>query len=243
MDDGSYRPPVAAVVANFTKPGPDTPSLLKHDEVLTLFHEFGHTLHFCLTEVDHPRFAGYETEWDFVEAPSQIMEHWTWESDVLGRFAAHYETGEPIPADMVGRLVDARDQNVALSTLRQCYLGRFDLAIHTTRGVVDLDAAAREAYELTLLPFHEGTHFAASFGHLMGGYDAGYYGYQWAKVYGDDMFSIFSDAGILDPTVGIRYRSEVLARGSSRDAIEHLRAFLEREPSPDAYLRDLGLKP
>ena len=243
MDDGSYRPPVAAVVANFTKPGPGTPSLLKHDEALTLFHEFGHVLHFCLTEVDHPRFAGYETEWDFVEAPSQIMEHWMWEPEVLERFAAHYETGEPIPTDLVERLVEVRDQNVALSTLRQCFLGTFDLAIHTAHGTVDLDAATRDAFALTLIPYHEGTHFAASFGHLMGGYDAGYYGYQWAKVYGDDMFSVFSDAGVLDPGVGARYRREVLARGYSRDAIEHLRAFLGREPSPDAYLRDLGLKP
>ncbi len=239
--DGTYRPPVAAVVANFTKPGPGTPSLLKHDEALTLFHEFGHVLHFCLTEVDHPRFAGYDTEWDFVEAPSQIMEHWMWEPEVLQRFATHFETGETIPTDLVERLVAARDQNIALSTLRQAFLGKFDLAIHTGHGDVDVERATREAFALTLIPYHEGTHFAASFGHLMGGYDAGYYGYQWAKVYGDDMFSVFSDAGVLDPEVGERYRREVLARGYSRDAIEHLRAFLGREPSSDAYLTELGL--
>ncbi len=241
LDDGSYRKPVAAIVANFTKPGPGSPSLLKHDEVLTLFHEFGHVLHFCLTEVDHPRFAGYETEWDFVEAPSQIMEHWTWEPEVLQRFARHYETGEMIPSDLVERLVAARDQNTALTTLRQAFLGKFDLAIHTGHGDVDIDQATRDAFALTLIPYHDDTHFAASFGHLMGGYGAGYYGYQWAKVYGDDMFSVFSHEGVLSPEVGSRYRSEVLARGHSRDAIEHLRAFLGREPSSDAYLRDLGL--
>ncbi|HZJ48584.1 MAG TPA: M3 family metallopeptidase, partial [Acidimicrobiia bacterium] len=242
QDDGTYRPPVAAVVANFTKPGTDSPSLLKHDEAVTLFHEFGHVLHFCLTEVDHPRFAGYDTEWDFVEAPSQIMEHWMWEPEVLQRFASHYETGATIPADLVERLVAARDQNIALSTLRQAFLGAFDLAIHTGHGDVDLEQATRDAFAITLIPYHEGTHFAASFGHLMGGYDAGYYGYQWAKVYGDDMFSVFSDAGVLNPDVGSRYRREVLARGYSRDAIEHLRAFLGREPSSDAYLEDLGLR-
>jgi len=239
--DGRYRAPVAAIVANFTKPGPDSPSLLKHDEALTLFHEFGHVLHFCLTTIDHPRFAGYDTEWDFVEAPSQIMEHWMWQPEVLQRFARHYETGQVIPTDLVKRLVAGRDQNIGLTTLRQVFLGEFDLAIHTGAEDIDLEQATRDAFALTLIPYHEGTHFAASFGHLMGGYDAGYYGYQWAKVYGDDMFSVFADEGILSPAVGARYRDEVLSRGYSRDAIEHLRAFLRREPSSDAYLKNLGL--
>lgn len=239
---GDYRKPVAAIVANFTKPGPGSPSLLKHNEALTLFHEFGHVLHFCLTEVNHPRFAGYGTEMDFVEAPSQIMEHWMWEPEILQRFARHYETGEMIPSDLVDRLVAARDQNTALTTLRQAFLGKFDLAIHTSHGDVDIEQATRDAFAIALIPYHEGTHFAASFGHLMGGYDAGYYGYQWAKIYGDDMFSVFSHAGVLSPEVGARYRSEVLARGYSRDAIEHLRSFLGREPSTDAYLENLGLK-
>ena len=239
--DGSVRPPVAAVVANFTKPGQDSPSLLKHDEALTLFHEFGHVLHFCLTEVDHPRFAGYDTEWDFVEAPSQIMENWMWEPEVLGRLARHHETGERIPDDLVKRMVHARDQNEGLTTLRQVYLGKFDLALHAGTEDLDVDQTYREAFAYSLLPFHEGTHFAASFGHLMGGYDAGYYGYQWARVYGDDMFSVFAEEGVLSPEVGRRYREEVLARGYSRDAIDHLRAFLGREPSADAYLEHLGL--
>ncbi|GMQ85120.1 MAG: oligopeptidase A [Acidimicrobiia bacterium] len=239
--DGSVRTPVAAVVANFTKPGPDSPSLLKHDEALTLFHEFGHVLHFCLTEVDHPRFAGYDTEWDFVEAPSQIMENWMWEPEVLGRVARHYQTGEQIPDDLVKRMVDARNQNEGLTTLRQVYLGKFDLALHAGTENPDINQIYREAFAYSLLPFHEGTHFASSFGHLMGGYDAGYYGYQWAKVYGDDMFSVFAKEGILSPEVGKRYRQEVLAMGYSRDAIEHLRAFLGREPSADAYLEHLGL--
>ncbi len=240
-EGGGYRAPVAAIVANFTRPGPESPSLLKHDEALTLFHEFGHVLHFCLTTVDHPRFAGYDTEWDFVEAPSQIMEHWMWQPEVLQRFARHYETGDVIPVDVVERLIAGRDQNIGLSTLRQAFLGTFDLAIHTCDGDLDLDQATRDAFALTLIPYHEDTNFAASFGHLMGGYDAGYYGYQWAKVYGDDMFSVFAAAGVLNPEVGARYRAEVLARGYSRDAIEHLRAFLGREPSSDSYLENLGL--
>ncbi len=242
LDDGSYRQPIAAIVANFTKPTDSAPSLLKHDEALTLFHEFGHILHYCLTTVDVMRFAGFDTEWDFVEAPSQIMEHWMWQPEVLQRFARHHETGEPIPDDLVQRLVAARDLNVGLFTMRQIFLGKFDLNLHGSAEKVDVDEAYRDAYALTGFPFYEDTHFGASFGHLMGGYDAGYYGYLWSKVYGDDMFSVFAEEGILSPAVGRRYRNEVLAMGHSRDAIDHLRAFLGREPSTDAFLEDLGLK-
>ena len=239
--DGDYERPVAAIVANFTKPGADSPSLLKHSEALTLFHEFGHILHFCLTTVDLHRFSGFDTEWDFVEAPSQIMEHWMWKPEVLGRFARHYRTGEPIPADLVERLVAARDLNVGTTTMRQVFLGELDLALHDAGEGKDLDAIYRDAYRLTGLPFHEGTFFPASFGHLMGGYDAGYYGYLWSKVYGDDMFSVFEAEGVTSPAVGRRYRTEILAAGGARDATEHLRAFLGREPNSEAFLRNLGL--
>ncbi len=239
--DGTVRLPVAAVAGNFTKPTADTPSLLKHDEALTLWHEFGHVLHACLTQVDEQRFAGFDTEWDFVEAPSQIMENWMWNAEVLSRFARHYETGEPIPASMVQALVAARDQNIGLLTLRQVTLGKYDLLMHTAGASPDLDELQATANEYSLLPLHEGTFFAGSFGHLMGGYDAGYYGYLWSHVYGDDMFSVFEDDGILSPEVGARYRTEVLEAGSSRDAWDHLEAFLGREPNADAFLAKLGI--
>ena len=240
-DDGSVVTPVAAVAANFTKPSGDTPSLLKHDEAVTLWHEFGHVLHACLTEIDVQRFAGFDTEWDFVEAPSQIMENWMWNTEVLKRFAVHHATGEPIPDAMVDALVAARDQNIGLLTLRQVFLGKYDLAMHTAGPHPDLDALEREANEFTLTPLHDGTFMAASFGHLMGGYDAGYYGYLWSKVYGDDMFSVFEDEGVLSPEVGRRYRAEILAMGSARDAWDHLEAFLGREPNADAFLAKLGI--
>jgi thimet oligopeptidase len=238
-----YRPPMAAIVANFTKPTASAPSLLKHNEALTLFHEFGHILHFCLTTVAEARFAGYDTEWDFVEAPSQIMENWMWEPEILQRFARHHETGEPIPADLVARLVAARNLNIGLHGVRQIFLGKVDLGMHAVDHQVDLMDVYREAYAYTRLPFREDTFFPASFGHLMGGYDAGYYGYLWAEVYGDDMFSEFSRVGITSPEVGMRYRNEVLATGGSRDAIDHLRAFLGREPNSEAFLAKRGLTP
>jgi len=241
--DGSYRLPVAAIVANFTKPTASTPSLLEHDEAVTLWHEFGHILHFCLTTVETNRFSGYDTEWDFVEAPSQIMENWMWEPEVLARFARHHETDAPIPAALVDKLVAARDLNAALFDMRQVFLGKLDLGMHATAAPPDLMDVYRTAYQHTLLPFHEDTFFPAGFGHLMGGYDAGYYGYLWARVYGDDMFSEFERTGVTSAEVGGRYRTEVLATGGSRDSIDHLRAFLGREPSSDAFLRRLGFSP
>ena len=240
-EDGGFRVPVAAVAANFPKPTSEAPSLLKHDDAVTLWHEFGHVLHATLTEIDVRRFAGFETEWDFVEAPSQIMENWMWDPQVLQRFARHYDTGEPIPDELVTSLVAARDQNVGLTTLRQVYLGQYDLAMHTSGPEPDLDMLHTEAHTYTLIPEQDDTFMAAAFGHLMGGYDAGYYGYLWAHVYGDDMFSVFEREGVLSPDVGMRYRKEVLARGGSVDAWDMLEAFLGREPNADAFLEKLGI--
>lgn len=238
---GEYVRPVAAMVANFTKPTPDYPSLLRHDEVVTLFHEFGHILHQTLTTAETVRFSGANTEWDFVEAPSQIMEHWTWESDVLRRFSRHYETGDQIPVELVDHLVAARDVNVAAATLRQTYFGILDLSLHDDADDRDLEALDRLAYEVNELPFPEGTFLLASFGHLMGGYDAGYYGYLWSKVFGDDMYSRFQAEGPLNPDVGREYRRIILEQGGTKDADELLVEFLGREPNNEAFLRNIGL--
>ncbi len=240
--DGTRVKPVAALIANFTKPGGDQPALLRHDEVETLFHEFGHILHNCLSTTELIRFSGAETEWDFVEAPSQIMQHWCWQADVLALFARDYETGEPIPAEIVEQLVAARNLNEATFTLRQVFLGRLDMGMHGTEMPIDLEELYRREYDVTGLPVHEDTFPAASFGHLMGGYDAGYYGYLWSKVYGDDMFSVFEAEGTTNPAVGRRYREQILAPGGSSNAAELLRNFLGREPSNEAFLRYLGLE-
>lgn len=235
-----YVLPVTAIVANFTKPTADSPSLLKHEEVVTLFHEFGHVLHNSLGHTRLARFSGFNTEWDFVEAPSQIMEHWCWTPEVLQRFARHHRTGEPIPPDTVQQLAAARDLHIALFFLRQISFGLLDMSFHGPGESQDLDAITRETSEVALFPFHEGTFYPASFGHLFG-YDAGYYGYLWAKVFGDDMFSRFEEEGVLDPGVGLAYRRAVLEPGGSKDAEQLLGDFLGREPNQEAFLRHLGI--
>lgn len=240
LPDGTWRLPLVALVANLPAPAADGPALLRHDDVVTLFHEFGHVLHGTLIRTRFTRFSS-ESEWDFVEAPSQILEHWAWQPDVLARFARHHRTGAPIPRELVERLVASRDLNVGLKTLRQCTLGLMDLGIHGEEPV-DPDDADRAAHERTGFPYHEGTHQPTSFGHLAGGYDAGYYGYLWAKVYGDDMFGCFEAEGVTSPIVGRDYRREILEPGGSRPAIELLRGFLGRDPSPATFLRLLGIE-
>ncbi len=241
--DGEYRRPVSAIACNFTKPTADGPSLLQHSEVETLFHEFGHVLHNTLTEAQLPRFSGTQTERDFVEAPSQIMENWTWEPEVLNRFARHYQTGEPIPGELLASMVAARDQNVGLKTLRQVVFGQYDLTLHGGDGPTDAVDAYWQNVDLGIVPGHPDTNFGASFGHMMSdGYAAGYYGYAWSKVYGDDMFSVFQDEGVLNPVVGMRYRAKILALGGTKDGDDLLRGFLGREPSPDAFMKKIGLE-
>lgn len=241
LEDGTYQNPSCAMVANFTKPTKDQPSLLQHGEVETLFHEFGHVLHQNLGRTELARFSGTSTERDFVEAPSQIMEHWTWRPDVLTRFARHFETGEPIPAELVDQLVAARLLNKAMFQLRQMTYGWWDQELHGGPDR-DLDAIYARGSEISQLPPHEGTFSLASFGHVMGGYDAGYYGYMWAEVFGDDMFSRFEAEGVTNPEVGRSYRREVLGRGGALDADEMLVNFLGREPSNEAFLEKLGIE-
>lgn len=239
--DGSRVTPVTAILANLTPPSADRPALLRHREVETLFHEFGHVLHMSLSHAEFPRFSGAETEWDFVEAPSQIMEHWTWEPSVLRRFALHHATGEPIPDDLVAAMNRARWVDVGLTIATQVFYGTTDLALHASPEVPDVEATLRRTYEVTGMPYPEGTFFLSGFGHLLGGYDAGYYGYLWAEVIGDDMFGRFTREGVTSPTVGAEYRREILEPNGTRDADDLVRAFLGREPSADAFLAMRGM--
>ncbi len=241
LADGTYERPLTAIVANLPKPQEGVPALLRHDDVVMLFHEFGHVLHMTLTRAELVRFSG-EVEWDFVEAPSQILEHWAWQPGRAGRFARHHATGEAIPRDLVERLVASRDLDVALKTLRQCYLGLLDLGLHGPEETRDIEAVDRAAFATWGLPYPEGTLFPCQFAHLLGGYDAGYYGYLWAQVYGDDMFGRFEREGVMSPEVGAAYRREILEPNGTRDAIDLLRAFLGREPSSETFLRLLGIE-
>jgi thimet oligopeptidase len=238
--DGSYAIPVSAIVANMTPPSADRPSLLRHGphgEIETLFHEFGHILHESLTRAEFHRFSGAETERDFVEAPSQIMQHWVWQPSVLARFARHYETGEPIPADLVERMAGSRYLNVGLRGAWQVSFGAEDMTMHASHEPVDVEAAMRDAFAVTSLPYPEGTWSVASFGHLMGGYDAGYYGYLWAEVIGDDLWGRFADEGITSSLVGMAYRRAILEPNGTRSGDEMVADFLGRPASVQTYLR------
>ena len=238
--DGGYQRPISAIVANFTRPTPDSPSLLRHGEVITLFHEFGHILHQTLTRARFTRFSGTRVERDFVEAPSQMLEHWCWERDVLAGFSRHWQTGDPLPDDLLERMIAAKHVSSGVANLRQVYFARLDLAYHGSGGQKDTDAIARELHPITGFEFPEETHFQAGFGHLFG-YDAGYYGYLWSRVYGDDMFTRFEGAASSPQAIGREYRRQILEPGGARDGETLVKSFLGREPTPDAFLRELGV--
>lgn len=241
LPDGSYQKPVSAIVANFTKPSADAPSLLRHSEVETLFHEFGHILHQTLTRAEYGRFSGTRTERDFVEAPSQMLEHWVWDREVLASFTRHYETGEPLPDSLLESMLAAKTLSSGVTTLRQLYFSHLDQAYHAPGFDGDSTAATRELHEITQFPYTPDTHFQSGWGHLFG-YDARYYGYLWSHVFGDDMFTRFEGAGLLNPELGAEYRRTVLERGGSVDGDQLVREFLGREPNSDAFLRGLGLE-
>jgi thimet oligopeptidase len=236
--DGGYQAPVSAIVANFTKPTASTPSLLRHSEVRTLFHEFGHILHQTLTRARFTSFSGTSVERDFVEAPSQMLEHWVWDADVLGCFARHHESGAPLPPELLQKLIESKNVGSGLFWLRQVYFARLDLAYHGPGADKDTNAIAEDLHTITGFEFPSNTQFQAGFGHLFG-YDAGYYGYLWSKVFGDDMFTRFEVDGL---AAGADYRRLILEPGGTSGADELVRSFLGREPRNEAFLRDIGLE-
>jgi len=233
----------AAMVANFSRPVSDKPSLLKHNEVITYFHEFGHVMHQLCSAVTLPRFAGTQVEKDFVEAPSQMLENWCWQPEALLRMSGHYlDKKKQLPEALVEPLSRSRNANVGILTKRQILYGMFDQALHT-RDSADLASLFAElSAKVFPVPNTPGTNFGASFGHLAGGYDAAYYGYLWSEVYSVDMFeSRFSKEGIFSPKVGSDYRYHILSKGGSEDAMDLLKKFLGREPSMEPFLKNKGL--
>lgn len=245
--DGSVRTPVAYLVCNFSRPVAGKPALLTHDDVTTLFHEFGHGLHHMLSRVPQAQLSGINgVEWDAVEMPSQFMENWTWNYETLKTLSSHIDTGEPLPEELFAKMLAAKNFQSGMFCLRQLEFALFDLRIHdddATDHAEDfeqvLDAVRRE---VAVVPAADYSRFAQSFGHIFaGGYSAGYYSYKWAEVLSADAFSAFEEEGLFNPATGKRWLDEVLSRGSSRDAIENFRAFRGRDPSIEPLLRHSGI--
>lgn len=243
--EGHTQTPVAHLVCNFTPPADGKPALLTHDEVTTLFHEFGHGLHHMLTQVNDVGVAGISgVEWDAVELPSQFMENFCWEWDVLKHLTAHVDTGEPLPRALYDKMLAAKNFQSGLQTLRQIEFSLFDMRIHAEQGSEDrIQQIANEVRaEVAVFAPPVFNRFQHSFSHIFaGGYAAGYYSYKWAEVLSADAWSAFEETSALDPETGRRYREAILEAGGSRPAMESFKAFRGREPRIDALLRHQGM--
>ena len=242
--DGDSRPHIS-VVMNFTKPTADKPALLTFSEVNTFLHEFGHALHGMFADSTYQSLSGTNVYWDFVELPSQIMENFAIEKDFLNTFAKHYETGETIPEELIHRIVDASNFNVAYACLRQLSFGYLDMAWYTrtTPFEGDVETYEKQAWAKTqILPNVEGTCMSVQFSHIMaGGYSAGYYSYKWAEVLDADAFSVFQEKGIFNPEVANSFRTNVLSKGGTEHPMTLYKRFRGQEPSIDALLKRNGI--
>lgn len=239
MGDGSRLMPIAAIECNFPKPGGEGPALMSHQDATTFFHEFGHVLHHLLSKTDTVTFAGTSVARDFVESPSQMLEEWAWDKSTLALFARHYKTDKPLPDALFQKMTRARGFGRALGTQRQLFLAGLDQTYHTRKTPFDTTPVLAEIQaRYTSFKYVEGTHFQGTFGHLVG-YDAGYYGYQWALSIAQDLFTRFSTAGLLDAKTAADYRAMVLEKGGSEDAEVLVQTFLGRPPSDAAYKRFL----
>ncbi len=237
--------PVAYLTCNFSAPVGGKPALFTHDEVITLFHEFGHGLHHMLTQVEEYSVSGIKgVEWDAVELPSQFMENFCWEWEVLRHMTQHVDTGEQLPRALFDKMVAAKNFQSGMQTLRQIEFSLFDMRLHS---LVESDATALQVLEqvrdeVAVLRPPAWNRFPNSFSHIFaGGYAAGYYSYKWAEVLSADAYSLFEELGVLSETAGSRFKNEVLAQGGARPAMASFVAFRGREPSMDALLRHNGM--
>ena len=240
--NGSYSKPVAVILANKNPASNGKPALLTHNEVVNMFHEFGHALHSTLTRAPYASLSGCNTAWDFVETPSQTLERWPWEAQVIDLLSGHYATGEKMPAQMRDTLIALRDldQGYTYSSL----LGRaeFDVRMHEAKGPVNsTQLSDLVMQEYTGMAPQQGLHFTATFGHVMGGYDAGYYSYAWSRVYAIDCFAQFEKDGLFNATTGAKFRTWILEKGDMQDGDKLLEGFLGRPANTDAFYKTLNM--
>ena len=234
---GSVRQelPVCSMVANF--PNPNTgDGLMTFDEVETLFHEFGHVLHNGIGKSKYTRFVGANCEWDFVEAPSQIMEHWVWKVECLKKISRHIETGKSLSEEMCEKLNSSKNIGASLLALRQVSFGLADQHLHGEDFNDSLNDVEQISQEVTNINYPNDTNHLPAFGHLLGGYDAAYYGYLWAEIIGDDMFSRFENEGVLSNSVGVEYKNKILKPGGTISAEIMVKNFLGRKWNDEAFL-------
>ena len=243
-DGVEYRPFISTVM-NFTKPTADTPALITHDEFTTFLHEFGHALHGILAEGRYESLTGTSVPRDFVELPSQILENWGYEPEYLNSFAKHYQTGEPIPAELIEKIVAAKNYLAGYGQVRQLHFGYIDMKWHSLTSVPEMSVIDFEQSILApyaTLPTVENTCFSTSFSHIFsGGYSAGYYSYKWAEVLEADAFSLFKEKGIFNQEVAASFKENVLSKGGSEEASVLYRNFRGRDPEPQALMQKLGL--
>ncbi len=243
--DGKEYRPLVSIVCNFTKPSGDAPSLITHSEFTTFLHEFGHALHGMLAKGRYESLTGTNVSRDFVELPSQIMENWGYEPEYLNSFAKHYQTGEPIPSELIEKIVAAKNYLAAYSQVRQLHFAYLDMAWHSLTELPDGDVIAFEQKTLApyaVMPSVAGTGFSPSFSHIFaGGYSAGYYSYKWAEVLEADAFSLFKEKGIFNKEVADSFRKNILEKGGAEDEAVIYRNFRGHDPEPEALMKKLGL--
>ncbi|OEF30007.1 oligopeptidase A [Vibrio rumoiensis] len=248
LPNGEIQSPVAYLTCNFNKPVGDKPALFTHDEVVTLFHEFGHGIHHMLTQVEVAAVSGINgVPWDAVELPSQFLENWCWEEEALSFISSHYETGEPLPKDMLDKMLAAKNFQSAMFILRQLEFGLFDFTLHSQYdpdiGAKVLETLAEVKAKVAVLPGLEWNRFSHAFSHIFaGGYSAGYYSYLWAEVLSSDAFSRFEEEGIFNKETGQSFLNNILEMGGSEEPMELFKRFRGREPQIDAMLRHAGIE-
>ncbi len=235
--------PVSALICNFPEGTTEQPSLLYHNDVVTLFHEFGHLVHSMLGRSDLASQSPFAVKGDFTEAPSQFLENWVWEYESLKMFAKHYKTGKVLPKSLFDKMKQTQLVGIALQYIRQVYFGVLDFTYEDKYDSIkgrDITEVSRDLNAMRQVPFVDGSHMICSFGHL-NGYAANYYGYLWSKVYAEDMFSLFKKNGVMDVKTGLSYRKNILEKASTIEEKDMLKNFLGREPNSEAFLRSLGI--